>query len=843
MCAYVVGVVRSATRLDALTYDSSEPPDTAYPWRRAHVYSLLPLPEGARPELSAAWSRLEAVDRWDPSTLDDVLLVLRETVPSLDTPGGLAVLGEEVHPSPPPRATAAHPRAFRGTRYKPPRPRQPESIDLRPHLLTRRHADRVLEQLGATQPGDPYLAWNHGPDACGVLDPKFVMYVLSLLRGCAGSVVGAFAAMAQALDAYGDPEMRAALVGLYLSAGDPDRALAWWSHVLAHEPAHRLEVAKLVIATVAARLAPFDSSAAAVVAALGPEQQWSFYDAFARGASTEYLVSGLEIGAIAPGQVKELPAGSTSVTSIVEAAVTRIGDAFDEDSGVAFWRPHLWRLCGHLAGFKEVIASAAFLALEPKAAFWLVRLASLTRWNPETAEREWRALEPHLSLLVEFAGRLSPNYQRKFIEQYGDVYLWAIDNDLDVPDALAKCVDLNFRLASAPFSTTAVLGPVLPYLAVVHEGEWNDRHATRDAPDSSWLALEAACKRDNDMRTLRRGLNRLALHAPKLLVVTFASNPAALIETADRLSSISYEAAKVVLAAYVKSLLAAEAVGDAPIERLCELVDPVVQAGGPNPIRRALREHLAGGGVLSEDQLRGHRARIVEDLGIIRLASLRQAVDLALAAKVGVEEIETPTVRHAVAMLEAVGVHRRQLRRMLSAWLAGDREWTSRHPRTREWFAKHPKVDRDAWLTGIATCVDVSGLGRVDLALEADPLEALKLGTYVGSCLGRGGHFEYSAAAVVLDVNKQVVYARDERGAVVGRQLLAMSESEELVCFGVYGAARRELEAAFRAFDQALAAKLGIPLFSGSPEAEYEIARILSHDWWDDSAWDPAATT
>lgn len=31
---------------------------------------------------------------------------------------------------------------------KAPRPRQPEAIDLRPHLLTRRHSERVLDQLG-----------------------------------------------------------------------------------------------------------------------------------------------------------------------------------------------------------------------------------------------------------------------------------------------------------------------------------------------------------------------------------------------------------------------------------------------------------------------------------------------------------------------------------------------------------------------------------------------------------------------------------------------------------------------------------------------------------------------
>lgn len=665
------------------------------------------------------------------------------------------------------------------------------------------------------------------------------MYLSPLLRGCPGRLVGTAATLAQALDVYTDPDLRAALVGLYLSAGDPDCALSWWSHVLAHSPEHRSEVANIVMASEATKVDPFDASVAAVIAELEPGPRWSFYRAFARGASPDYLLSGLELGALASCKVEELPTGGTSVTSIVEAAVTSIGDAFAEDSGVGYWRPRVWELCGHLVGFTELIASPAFLELEPTAAFWLVRLASTTRWNPEAADREWRDLAPHLPSWVERAGRLPRSHQRKFIEQLGDVYWWAIDNEHDVAEAIAPCVDLSLRVSGAPFGTKAVLGSLLPFLALIYKGERSDREAMRAAPDASWLAIEHACERGNEVRTLERGLNRLALHAPRLLVATFALNPSALIETADRLSSISYEAAELILTAFSRSALAANAPG-ASIEELCALVDPVARVGGPNPIRRALRQHLAGERVLSDDQLRGHRARIVDALGSVRLAALRRVVDRTLSAKVGIEHIETPTVRHALAMLEGAGVHRRQLRRMLGAWLAGDREWIVRHPRTRAWFARHPRVDRDSWLTGITTHVEIGELGRIEIAVESDPLEALKLGTYVGSCLGRGGSHEYSAAAVVLDVNKQVAYARDGKGAVVGRQLLAIAESGELVCFSVYGAARRELETAFRDFDQALAAKLGVGLFAGNSDADYVIAGILSHEWWDDSAWTPA---
>ena len=39
------------------------------------------------------------------------------------------------------------------------------------------------------------------------------------------------------------------------------------------------------------------------------------------------------------------------------------------------------------------------------------------------------------------------------------------------------------------------------------------------------------------------------------------------------------------------------------------------------------------------------------------------------------------------------------------------------------------------------------------------------------------------AVAIVLDVNKQVLYARNHRGAVVARQVVALAEDERLVCF------------------------------------------------------------
>jgi hypothetical protein len=112
----------------------------------------------------------------------------------------------------------------------------------------------------------------------------------------------------------------------------------------------------------------------------------------------------------------------------------------------------------------------------------------------------------------------------------------------------------------------------------------------------------------------------------------------------------------------------------------------------------------------------------------------------------------------------------------------------------------------------------------------------LKLGTYVGSCLGLGGSFACSAAAVVLDINKQVLYARDDRSTVLARQLVAISDDDRLVPFSVYPSSTPPaLLRAFREVDRQLAAALAIEQIGA--DQHYGIENILSQEWWDDGAW------
>ncbi|MEO8701360.1 MAG: hypothetical protein ABI867_15035 [Kofleriaceae bacterium] len=791
-----LGVVRGAATLQALVYVVAEP-DPMAPWLREQRCELRPLP--ASSPLHVAWAALAAVTTWDATALAHVLAILRASVPSTDAVE-LPALGATVRAPDAPKATAAHPRAYRGTKHRPPKPALPDPVDVRPYLLARRHIAQVLERLGGT---DPSIAG---------FDPVFVTYLVPVLRACTASELGVFAGLARSLELATRPVLRAALVGVYLAAGDAGRALGWWKLVVAADD--RLEAAQLIGASGIAAIDPV-----ADFMELDPVRRWSCYRALVAGATPEYLRGGLALGAIVEDRVQVLAPGRTDMTAVTEATTARLATAMTEDSGARFWRTHLWTLCGHQPELIDVLASPAFQSLQPRAAFWLMRIATSPRWTAETAVQEWAVLAPLVFRIAELAATLAPEYQRKLVEDLGAVYWRSIDKAQDPAAVIAACIPTCMRVARPPFATTAVLGAMLPDLCI---------SVTLDAPEASWLALEEACRRTNDAQLLRLGMGRLVSFTPAFLVATFATVPGAVIQTADALATVSFESAQRVLKAYRASPLAAP-LEDVSLARLCELVEPIARAGGPNPIRRALREHLAGTAVLSEAQLRGHRERILAALDVVRLAAIRQAVERELAARVGLDSIDTPVTRHAVAMLTNVDVHRRQLRRMLTAVLAGDVDWKLRHPRSQQWLAAHPRLDRERWLAGIERKFD-----DVSIGIEHDVLEALKLGTYVGSCLGRGGRLEYSAAAVVLDVNKHVVYARDARGAVIGRQLLAISEADELVCFHIYGEQRARVEPMFRAYDHALADVLERPLYRGG---DYEIATILSHEWWDDSAW------
>ncbi len=123
---------------------------------------------------------------------------------------------------------------------------------------------------------------------------------------------------------------------------------------------------------------------------------------------------------------------------------------------------------------------------------------------------------------------------------------------------------------------------------------------------------------------------------------------------------------------------------------------------------------------------------------------------------------------------------------------------------------------------------------RLELALEADPLEAMRMGEPFGTCLAPGNMNFYSAVLNAADVNKRVLYARDVRGRVQGRCLLALTAGGELLAFHPYhqdGAPSFQEQAG--AFVERLAADMGIPV-----AVRGRVEDLRNGDWYDDGPED-----
>ena len=75
---------------------------------------------------------------------------------------------------------------------------------------------------------------------------------------------------------------------------------------------------------------------------------------------------------------------------------------------------------------------------------------------------------------------------------------------------------------------------------------------------------------------------------------------------------------------------------------------------------------------------------------------------------------------------------------------------------------------------------------RLELEFAADSRAVMLMGYYFGTCLSPRNFNFFSAVANAVDVNKHVVYARGQRQMVVGRCLLALSDTGSVVAFHPY---------------------------------------------------------
>ena len=854
--------------------DADENSALAVPEEGPYIEEVCPLasiPEtlAHKTLLLRSWEALREVTAWNGDTLANVLHVLTFTVAdaAADVRDVPALVVTE--PVPPPRSTAAHPRAYRGTKHKPPKPPRVAPDDLRPHLCVAADEDRILarlsphfeEAVALVEKDHPYggVLRSQGrgslrpygqcwPPECrkqiAALPVGFRRHLLWNLRACDWEHVSAALSAYWALGLDQDVRLRRCISTL-LSLYQP-RQTVDWCHVIAKMPPHRrIHFAELLIESSAYWTAPDEQIVGGLIRAdaLSSDSVYRHRMFYALSSVKERAnLSYANDGFVLANECRENHEFE-EVASLegVAAAVQRFAEYVHDAEN---WWPTsamtLWERCSDLDGLKELLENPDWRRLDPQSVCELVHVFATLVYeelDDDALLRKWQLLRDRGPSLLALVEAIAPAYRPKAIRHVREL-IWIWDDDADgLRAALKRYARLVTRLCASPFAEAGYEHLALPDLTFVPA---NRSIEIEGASDESFRKLEAATRRENDAWLIGRGLRCLVYQWPDFIIPAFKRFPAKLARTAQTLGALNSVLRNDLLNLFRKHPLVAAGENVPDLRALVALAEEHGQPGVTDPVPRRLKEHLRGERPLQPAQVERDAALIREGWLALQLDVLNQLAFDRMSQ--GLPETErTGKVKHALMLQQLAEEHRRSLRRLLKAYLSGKKGYAEDHPKNQEWLAKHPRLDPSKWLQGTSHRGEVPGYGVLDLSIERDALEVLRLGSYFGTCLGIGGGLSYSAAAITLDINKQVIYARNAAGRVVARQLLAVSEDDRLICFAVYPKrVATEVRALFREFDMRFAAHLGVDVYE-PPDDDgddgYKIAAIVSRDFWDDDAW------
>ena len=163
---------------------------------------------------------------------------------------------------------------------------------------------------------------------------------------------------------------------------------------------------------------------------------------------------------------------------------------------------------------------------------------------------------------------------------------------------------------------------------------------------------------------------------------------------------------------------------------------------------------------------------------------------------------------------------------------AGEPPWDLRDHAANRRFLREAAahgVRVDPWVDRAPVrVVDVGHRGTLRVTIERDPLQLLHMGRWFDTCLAPSESNYFSVFANIADVNKQVVYARDGRGRVVGRVLVALTRSFGLLSFHPYAHDAR-VRSLLREYVMALAEALDVPVVDRG-----EVESLVARSWYDD---------
>ncbi len=497
-------------------------------------------------EIHSRWQRLSKVGVLDSAVAADIWDVLSTTIP------------DEVHPSvdpwrppvlpKPPRATAAHPRAFRGTKAQPPLPPQTPVVDLRPHLCNLRDVRAILEYIKLlpidSPSSTPELDSSHIQEIFAV--PRSMRLCLWMISLSTKEVQSEFAGVIGhywALQLDENEPLRRAVARLLRETWLKTPLV--WLEALRQIAPHRRAAALVSMLECSHSTSSQPRDFARWLSRLSElsddesffNRSWALAQAIHQGASIDALLAGLQMANryqpdhdFINKQFDDCDA-TAGITEWIEYARTTTDATWNRESTAM----RVWEDCGHLSGLSKLIDKRNWAGMSPDDAFELFNVF----WNCRYAESP-ESMEAMLAVLLRLANRyfhairlLPEAYRAKGIRLVRVVAdRW---EGKDLEQALLRTLDLMPIVCREPFDKSC---DSRLYSSMLRLNQ-NDFDVWRSGNLDSLLALDRASRNQNEASLIARGLYRLASDYPSWLVEGFANSPGSMLRCAHTFGCLS----------------------------------------------------------------------------------------------------------------------------------------------------------------------------------------------------------------------------------------------------------------------------------------------------------------
>ena len=368
----------------------------------------------------------------------------------------------------------------------------------------------------------------------------------------------------------------------------------------------------------------------------------------------------------------------------------------------------------------------------------------------------------------------------------------------------------------------------------------SDYHKTLlELPDTTWKQIERAHSSRNDSKLIIKSIEVFIKADANFLLQSLEACPTALMKLLKNLGSLAQEEIIILLNQWKKHELYWQNLDKLSSDELYhKLSDHRQDFASPFP--KKLRKHYEENYSLTERQLERAFLKTRSELPYFQIKILNHLFKKRLYR--GFENLaDNDAEYHALQMLNFMEDNQRSLRRFLKE-KGSKQDFLQKHPLNSAWLQSLPAhFDTTTWLNGFSYETEYKG-EKVSISLELDPFEVLQMGSYVGSCFGLGGIYAKSAAANCLDANKQVLFMRKQDGKFIARQQIAINENHELVCFETYPYEDdSQIQKSFADYNLLLAKKLRTKIHreANKDKKSPEISFLISSSWWLDWFWNP----